>query len=294
MQDSCNCLPLAAPFIVGAPGSGTTVLRLMLDAHPAIAIPSETHFIPSILRTGIHRRPSPQEFYRIVTDVLWWREFHLDEGKFLEKLQLVRPFNVSEGLRTFYLMYAEQQGKLGWGDKTPSYGLCMLAIQRHLPEAHFIHIVRDGRDIAVTHRNRDKHLCLSELAADWRDSIRETRRQARSCSHYLEMRYEDLINGTQLSLIHVCKFLQLSFCSKMETYFESAPERLSEWGDLRTKSGELIARKEDRLQAFSRTLCPPDPSRIGKFRLSMSKQEVREYESVAGPMLTACGYEVAS
>ena len=38
-----------APFIVGVNRSGTTLLRLMLDAHPEIAIPSETHFIPDLI-----------------------------------------------------------------------------------------------------------------------------------------------------------------------------------------------------------------------------------------------------
>ena len=39
-----------APFIVGATRSGTTLLRLMLDAHPDMAIPSETHFIPDLIK----------------------------------------------------------------------------------------------------------------------------------------------------------------------------------------------------------------------------------------------------
>src|SRR5262249_61450483 len=39
-----------APFVVGVPRSGTTLLRLMLDAHPALAIPPETHFLPKLIR----------------------------------------------------------------------------------------------------------------------------------------------------------------------------------------------------------------------------------------------------
>ncbi len=41
--------PPPAPFVVGATRSGTTLLRLMLDAHPELATPSETHFIPELI-----------------------------------------------------------------------------------------------------------------------------------------------------------------------------------------------------------------------------------------------------
>lgn len=39
----------AMPFVVGANRSGTTLLRLMLDSHPELAIPPETHFVPNLI-----------------------------------------------------------------------------------------------------------------------------------------------------------------------------------------------------------------------------------------------------
>lgn len=41
-----------APFIVGVGRSGTTLLRLMLDAHPDLAIPAETHFVPALIHVA--------------------------------------------------------------------------------------------------------------------------------------------------------------------------------------------------------------------------------------------------
>ena len=52
------------PFIVGVTRSGTTLLRLMLDAHPDLAIPPETHFVPQLIKTtrksGHHLRAGPR------------------------------------------------------------------------------------------------------------------------------------------------------------------------------------------------------------------------------------------
>ena len=41
-------LTAARPFLVGVARSGTTLLRLMLDAHPQLTIPPETHFVPKL------------------------------------------------------------------------------------------------------------------------------------------------------------------------------------------------------------------------------------------------------
>jgi len=64
----------------------------------------------------------------------------------MSELQKITPFHVDAAIRCFYRLYAAQLGKERWGDKTPSYGRHMRAIEQVLPEACFIHIIRDGRD----------------------------------------------------------------------------------------------------------------------------------------------------
>ena len=59
------------------------------------------------------------------------------------------PFTVTEGLRCFYRCYAHRFGKRRWGNKTPMYSCHLHTVERILPEAHFIHIIRDGRDAAL-------------------------------------------------------------------------------------------------------------------------------------------------
>ena len=57
-------------------------------------------------------------------------------------------------MRTFFELYAEREGKPRWGDKTPNYVKRMKQIQRTIPEARFVHMIRDGRDAALSRFKR--------------------------------------------------------------------------------------------------------------------------------------------
>ena len=171
------------------------LLRLMLDAHPRVAIPPETGFVPRALLKvwgdGATRR---RRFFEMLTShpqyAQAWGDFGIAAESFARELANVRPFRLDEALRCFYRIYAARFGKDCWGDKTPGYGRYMRAIGRLLPEARFIHMIRDGRDAAVSLRplwfapGQD----IDTLARCWRADVLATRQEARGCRHYLEIR----------------------------------------------------------------------------------------------------------
>jgi hypothetical protein len=70
-----------------------------------------------------------------------------------ERVSGNEPFDLGESLRAFYGVYAERFGKPRWGDKTPNYVRRMSLIYGLLPEARFVHIIRDGRDLAPSTRD---------------------------------------------------------------------------------------------------------------------------------------------
>ena len=148
------------PIIVGSPRSGTTLLRLMLDSHPDMAIPPETGFLtigPDLaLVEKDPRRHFAQSLINFPPDAPGWSDFRISEEDFTAKIEALEPFTVADGFRCFYQLYAERFGKVRWGDKTPLYLLNMPMIESLLPEAHFIHIVRDGRDCAASLRSRSE------------------------------------------------------------------------------------------------------------------------------------------
>ncbi len=66
-------------------------------------------------------------------------------------------------VRAFFELYAEKQGKPRWGDKTPGYTQHIRKISKVLPEARFIHLIRDGRDVTLS---RTKTLALKDVPID--------------------------------------------------------------------------------------------------------------------------------
>ncbi len=108
------------PFIVGVTRSGTTLLRLMLDAHPDLAIPPETHFVPSLIKATRKNGVSPDEAHGIVTGHRQWGDFNLDSAELLRRYCELDRIDPETTIRAFFELYAEREGKPRWGDKTPT------------------------------------------------------------------------------------------------------------------------------------------------------------------------------
>src|SRR5580692_2896772 len=219
----------AMPLIVGVPRSGTTLLRLMLDSHPLLAIPPETGFLASVcdLRKS---KPTARRLFELMTqfppEAANWPDFNLDAGQLWQVLEKIQPFDLAEGVRGFYRLYATNQGKLRYGDKTPTYGAHIRSIEQLLPEAHFVHIFRDGRDVCLSLRSmwfapgRD----IPTLAAYWQQQFKATRTAGRRAASYMEVRYEDLVMQPEFHLNEICRFLDLVFHPQMLSYWQRAPK----------------------------------------------------------------------
>jgi L-alanine-DL-glutamate epimerase-like enolase superfamily enzyme len=281
-----------SPFIVGMPRSGTTLLRLMLDAHPDLAIPLETHFLRPLLHDELAPEITRDAFYHGVVDFFIWPDFHLSADEFHNALLRLQPFTLPEGLRCFYSFYAKRFGKKRWGDKTPPYGFIMRKIHSLLPEAHFIHVIRDGRDTALSHKSTYfwRYSNFREHAREWRDRIQQFREQGASCP-YMEVRYEDLVSDPTAVLRHVCEFIDLPYRSEMERYHEAASSRMDELADLpRYPPGHLYKRERHRI--FRLTSKPPVKTQVGRWRKEMLPDDVASYEAEAGDRLEELGYEL--
>ena len=116
------------PIIVGAPRSGATLLRFMLDTHPEMAIPPETGFIalfPHFKSKGDALR---EEFFRSITnfppDATAWQDFQITKETFWKKLLEIEPFAIGDGYRSFEtLMRLCEFLDLSYDDAMLSYWL---------------------------------------------------------------------------------------------------------------------------------------------------------------------------
>ncbi len=291
-----------APFVVGVGRSGTTLLRMMLDAHPQLAIPPETHFINPLIQASGRLRFNPRTATKAIVEDerRRWNDFGLDRSALLARMEAIEPFNTSDALRAFYLAYAEQHGKPRWGDKTPDYIRKMKKIQKTLPEARFIHVIRDGRDAGLSQNRRivrrgKDPLPPREMARRWRKRIVKSRDDAAEVEHYIEVRYEDLVTETEAVLRRVCEQIELEYDPAMLSYYERAEERLQEMaGALPAKKGRPEREAGERIAAHALTTKPPDPERLQVWKTELTEEENAEFETSAGYLLDELGYETAT
>jgi hypothetical protein len=286
------------PIIVGSPRSGTTLLRVMLDAHSQLAIPPETGFLAlGDTFTGKGDKLRDSFFDAIVSygePLPSWPDFEIPVEDFRAVLDQITPFNVTDGYRAFYQLYATRRGKARWGDKTPIYCLHLNKIRRVLPEARFVHIIRDGRDAALSLRRMwfSPGWEIETQASYWRECVLAARRAGMSHDDYLEVRYEELIQNTEETLKSVCAHVDLNFEREMLNYYQRAPERLKEHKGRSLPDGTTFLTQEDRLRQQQRTTEPPDPTCVFSWKRMMNAEERRRFQLVAGDMLEELGYEV--
>jgi Sulfotransferase family len=283
-----------APFVVGVGRSGTTLLRLMLDAHAELTIPPETHFVPELIEECKRRARSPEQLTEIVSSARQWGDFGLERDELTARFRAADPLDAGNALRAFYGLYAERAGKPRWGDKTPIYVESMPEIQTALPEARFVHLIRDGRDVAVSRIRRalDRPPPVWRIAENWKRRIVAARQDADELRHYLELRYEDLVLETEATLRRVCELVELPWDAAMLEYHRRAEERLREMaGDLPARGGKALRPGAERLAAHALARERPRPERIGTWRDEMSAEDAAAFEDTAGDLLAELGYE---
>jgi len=279
------------PIIVGVPRSGTTLLRMMIDAHPDVAIPPETGFLPALADLD-PTRDAAAATGEIITTFHTWPDFGLDAAALRDTLDRRSPITPSDAARTFYASYAECHGKGRWGDKTPTYGASIDRIARLLPEARFIHIIRDGRDVMVSVRGLwfRPGDTVEACAEDWMTRLSHTRALGAAVPHYLEVRYEALVRQPGATLDGICRFLELRFDRRMLSYHLRAAERLREHQARYAPDGQLLISQADRVRNQRFVMEPPQEDRIGRWHAELSEDDVRRFEAVAGEWLDRLGY----
>lgn len=210
-------------FVVGCERSGTTLLRLMLDSHPSLAIPNESHFI-----VGLHRRSSwfaakrspVQTLERVLEDESFAR-WGLDPALVRQLAAVTKPSSYAEVMRTVFATYAAIEGKPRWGDKSPTYLIHIPLLAELFPGAQFIHVIRDGREVATSLAAQAwGPPSAIAAAAVWKTRVREGRRAGSRLpsGRYLEVRLEQLVDQPEHVLRDICGFLHEPFAPEMLDY----------------------------------------------------------------------------
>jgi hypothetical protein len=224
-----------------------------------------------------------------------WGDLGLEANEFHQLVSEARRLNLRQLLRAIYTAYASRHGKLRWGDKSPGYVLRMPLIARLLPEARFIHLIRDGRDVALSVLplwfGPDS---IEDAARWWAERVRAGRRDGTTVPYH-EILYEQLVEQPRAQLRRICKFIELEFEEQQLSYHVHAAQRMSEMKDVGDRRGLTTADERAAMRARLRAKLSqaPHPREIGRWGTEMTRPQVRAFEAIAGDLLEELGYPLS-
>lgn len=249
-------------FIIGVGRSGTTMLQRLLNRHSLVCVPDETHFIPK-QRNNFLKLIRKDERHLAITQI--------------NAVEKVKEWNVSvsvedirgcDGVAAYARVIdlimtrrAGKEGKVYWGEKTPSYILEIPTLHQLFPKARFIHIYRDGRDVALSVMPLSWGPNNSYAAGKWWRSCIQTLQKDRKRlnDQFLEVKYEDFIRHPGCHMQQICGFLELPYEEQILEGYEIKSHNFAKW----------------------------------KNKFYMSDTELKAFEVSAGDLLKELDYELA-
>jgi hypothetical protein len=224
--------------VIGSPRSGTTLTRNIFDAHPSISCGPETHFL-----IDLHR----------LADTHWTRaeRFGIDRGDWDH---LVRNF-----FEEFHLDYMRRRGRRRWADKTPGYALHLDYIDGLFPDARYVHVIRNGRDVVASYRYRWGYRAAVGATTQWVRHVDAARQFGRGAAadRYHEIRYEELVSDPEKVLRPMFEFLDEPWDANVLAFeqAEGIPaKRREETGDRSLIYTSRVGQGENELDPFLRRI----------------------------------------
>ena len=258
-------------FIVGSARSGTTWLRMMLNAHPDVAVPPESRFIVELWR-GADEIDSDELLGRLARH----KRFQAWELP-IEHVRRELPPRPDYGgvMAAAYVAFARRRAKTRWGDKTPRYVSHIPFLARLFPDARFVHVVRDGRDVALSYADVSfGPKSVAHAAELWAERVRAGRAAGRSLpGRYLEARYESFVAEPEANARTLCGFVGVGYDPGMLEYTERS-------------KGEILARAA----RFNPHVGERPQANLRSWEQSMPASHVEIFEAVAGDLLAELGY----
>ena len=212
-------------FIVGSGRSGTTLLRLLLNGHSRIHIPPETWFLTDLVKElPLDRELSPAQAERatgLITSNYRWPDMGMDVSTFVRDIRSLAHPTLLQIVELVYQTQLHRAAKSRFGDKTPPYIHIVPQLLELYPAAKFIHLVRDGRDVALSFADagspESSCRCYGGSKFEWNNAIRRAASYSNTkfAARILTVRYENLVSAPEIALREVCAFLTEEFEPQM-------------------------------------------------------------------------------
>jgi hypothetical protein len=277
-------------FIIGRPRSGTTLLRVLFEAHPNVLIPPESPFIISLYKkygkVNFWDEPIIKEFCE---DLFKQRYF---DKWLIEKDLLHKSLMEVEGENTFQTMFRkvcltyssvfEKDEILLIGDKNPAYSLFIHRVHKLFPEAKIIHITRDYRDNYLSLIKVNFEVPIVPLVIyRWKFALHQAWKLKKKFPDLVySIKYEDLAADPEPRFRELCHFVGIDYDPSVMSFYQK-----------KTEVEQAYAGSEEIRQVHQSLFNPISTSRMNLWQTEMSPRAIRIADLVAGKSAEKAGYK---
>ncbi|MDG1707183.1 MAG: sulfotransferase, partial [Emcibacteraceae bacterium] len=280
-------------FIMGCGRSGNTLLRSMLIAGEEVVIPPESYVWPRVIRKFVTYKHLPWDELCsiIIGEFEAYREFYTWNCNLatvhLEARSLAHNKRSLAGiLDVLYRGYTTQTGQSGlrWGDKTPINTIYSNKIYKLFPRAHYIHIIRDPRDVVCSYleaAKKNEYISvknIEEAAIFWKASVNsmiELKKNNKSAK-VIEIKYEELVSNPVDTLKAICEFLNINYLDALLEFWK----KVDKLGDVNYH------------QHHANISSSINTKSMGKWKNILTEVDCEKLSELIGPLANSYGYDV--
>lgn len=295
---SSKSTALSPIFVIGAERSGTTLLRLMLTAHPDICIPPESLFfvaLESKYGAAPDLLPQIEDFLNDLYNNNFHRfwEWNVDPKLLLNNWKNYHQLSYTQAVETVYQTYCQQFDPAAsiWGDKNPFHIYQLGKIKRYFPGVKVILIVRDFRACyssvkkLVAKEQESGEVwqgikTIGGLTHQWNQVVKIIEKYHQKWEQFYLVSYEDLVREPSAQLAKICKWVGVDFQESMLQFYQ--------------KNAELGLVPVNQMVWHPNTLEPIGSDRINAWQDELSVTELETIELMNWKNLEKLGYKCSS
>jgi hypothetical protein len=271
-------------FIIGHERSGTTLLMALLGCHPRIGIPEVGWLFPRIypwrhtygdLSIDANFRTLVDEMLFGLNQPLWGMAMN-PMTAVDEIISLAEERSFAGVYAAMHQRYLQQEGKPRWGQKTPNNLYFVPQILDCFPNAQFLHITRDGRDVATqSMRSAFGAGNIFGAADTWHKAnlFVNPFREQYPATVWMDVKYEELCRAPEQVLRAVCQFIEEEYDPNMLNFHQTP-----------------IAAQRGKQRDHAPLGQPVSEKHIGIYKYYLSVYEQQVYAAIAGQTHLSAGY----
>ncbi|CAH1385737.1 sulfotransferase family protein [Candidatus Nitrotoga sp. M5] len=279
---------LSPIMILGSERSGTNLLRALLSTHSKIASPPPAGFIDALGELQARYFPNGEPHYLsdLIDDVVVLTTTHHNPWNIDLNAEVVKEklnnASLWEIFRVVNEIYAEEYRRPCWCSKEPGLFKYISEISEHLPNAKFVYLVRDGRDVAASMLRGHLHEFHVYFAAqNWawaqRQCLRALADPAVSEKIYL-LKYENLIDRPEDAMRDLMRFVGLEFEETQLQYYRN----------------ENILEHSKKSRFWKNLAYPINGKNKGEYKDNLGVKNIEIFESVAWDEMEMLEYPIDS